>query len=218
MHIVGDLAHVLLHFFYAHELVTLFVALLIEEAGVPLPIPGDALLMLAGAASQGLVWSDAAAIVVCSSAVFLGSSTLYSVMHRGGRPLLRRYGKYVHLSPHTLGRLECWFVRRGRVTIIVGRLIPGLRIPTTVTAGISGIPATSYLITAAIAAPVWSSMFYLLGAVLGRQGPLFTVMLAGLLHAVPRWLLVLSAVLIVVGVGGGLWELRRHRRLQHVEA
>lgn len=218
MHIVGDLAHVLLHFFYAHELVTLFVALLIEEAGVPLPIPGDALLMLAGAASAGMVWSDAAVIVVCSSAVVLGSSTLYSIMRRGGRPLLLRYGKYVRLSPRTLGRLEYWFVRRGRATIIVGRFIPGLRIPTTVTAGISGVPAASFLITAAIAAPLWSSMFYLLGAVLGRQGPLVTVMLAGLLHAAPRWLLVLGALLILVGVGGGLWELRRRRRLQHVEA
>jgi membrane protein DedA with SNARE-associated domain len=112
MPLFGNLVHLLLQFFYAHELLTLFVALLVEEAGIPIPIPGDALLMLAGAESHKTVWSGVADIVVCSVAVFLGSSLLFRVMRRGGRALLLKYGKYVHLSSHALDRLERWFLQR----------------------------------------------------------------------------------------------------------
>ena len=47
-HFLHDLAQVLLGLFYAHELATLFLAILIEEAGIPIPVPGDTLVMLAG--------------------------------------------------------------------------------------------------------------------------------------------------------------------------
>ena len=215
MPLFGNLVHLLLQFFYTHELLTLFVALLVEEAGIPIPIPGDALLMLAGAESHKTVWSGVADIVVCSVAVFLGSSLLLRVMRRGGRALLLKYGKFVHLSPHALGRLERWFLRRGRLTIIVGRLIPGLRIPTTVTAGISGIPFTSYLTTATIAAPFWSTVIFFVGAMLGSQGPRLIGKVAGLVATAPGWLLVLSALLLLGGAGSSVLTLLRHRRYQH---
>jgi membrane-associated protein len=141
MPIVGDLIHVLLHFFYTHELLTLFVALLIEEAGIPIPIPGDTLLMVAGAEPHKTIWSGVMAVAVSSLAVFLGSSLLYSVMRRGGRPFLLKYGRYLHINQRTLGRVEHWFCQHGRKTVIIGRLIPGLRLPTTIVAGISGLPA-----------------------------------------------------------------------------
>ena len=37
IHLLHDLAHLLLGLFNAHELATLFLAILIEEAGIPIP-------------------------------------------------------------------------------------------------------------------------------------------------------------------------------------
>ena len=211
MQIGGGLVQGLLHFFYAHELLTVFIALLIEEAGIPIPIPGDTLIMLAGAEPHKTVWSAVSVIVVCSLAVFLGSSALYSVMHHGGRPLLLKYGKYLRLTPRRLERLERWFVHRGRVTIILARFIPGLRIPTTVTAGISGIPAASYRVTVALAAPIWSLSVFLLGALIGREGPVILAFVVGILPDVPKWVLAIGVVLVLAGAGAGVWGLRRAR-------
>ena len=47
--LLHHLARLLLGLFYAHELATLLVAILLEEAGIPIPVPGDTLVMLAGA-------------------------------------------------------------------------------------------------------------------------------------------------------------------------
>lgn len=207
-----DLAQLLLHFFQTHQLPTLFALLVVEEAGVPIPIPGDTLIMLAGAQSHAKTVSESVAVLLVSTlAVFLGSSLLYAVMRRGGRPLLARYGKLFHLSPQRLERMERWFRRRGRVALVVGRLVPGLRIPTTAMAGLTAVPYPEYAITAAIAAALWSGGYFWLGLLLGREGPWLLAVAADLLDDLPKWLLVLGAFAVSAGAGTGIWHLRRRR-------
>jgi membrane protein DedA with SNARE-associated domain len=173
------------------------VAIFIEEAGIPIPIPGDTLVMLAGTQRPHTIGHALAVIGVSSLAVFLGSSLLYLVVHRGGRPLLVKYGKYILLDQRRLEQMEDWFRRRGRPAIIVGRLIPGLRIPTTVMAGVSDMPFQEFALTAAIAGLIWSTFYYLVGNALGRAAPFVWAFLADVVDDVPRWLLVLGVVLIV---------------------
>ena len=93
MNILSQLAQIVLGLFHAYELPALFIAIAIEEAGIPIPIPGDALVMLAGAERHSTPGHAIAVIAVSSVAVFLGSSLLYVVMRRGGHPLLVKYGK-----------------------------------------------------------------------------------------------------------------------------
>jgi len=52
MHLFSLLKDALLAFFAAHEYPTLFGLITIEEAGVPLPLPGDMLVALAGASAH----------------------------------------------------------------------------------------------------------------------------------------------------------------------
>jgi membrane-associated protein len=211
--LIRELGHALLGFFHAYQLPTLLVAILVEEAGIPIPIPGDTLVMLAGTQTPHTLRHALAVVGVASLAVFLGSSLLFVVVHRGGRPLLAKYGKYVLLDERRLEQMEDWFRRHGRLAIIVGRLIPGLRIPTTVMAGISGVPFHEYALTAAIAALIWSTFYYLLGNVLGRAAPFLLALAADVLDDVPRWLLVVATVLFVTGavVGAVTWILQQVR-------
>ena len=198
----------LLSLFHSHVLATLFVALTIEEAGIPIPIPGDTLVMLAGAQTPHTLGHALAVIGVSSLAVLLGSSLLFIAVHLGGRPLLVKYGKYILLDQERLAHMEAWFARRGRLAIILGRLIPGLRIPTTIMAGISGIPYFEYAITATIAALIWSTFYFLVGSLLGKTVPLIWAVVADVLDGVPRTFVVLS-VLILVGalvLGAGTWK------------
>jgi membrane protein DedA with SNARE-associated domain len=218
MPLVHNLVHVLLHFFYTHEVPTLFVALLTEEAGVPIPIPGDTLLMLAGTQPHKALLSSVLVLAVSSLAVFCGSSLLYLVMRHGGRPFLLKYGKYLHINQHTLEPVEGWFRRYGRKTIIIGRLIPGLRLPITVIAGISGLPPRDWCISAAIAAPVWSAFFYGLGALFGHEGPLVLAYVVDLLETIPKELLAISALLVLLRVAVGVRRLRRLRQRRHAAA
>ena len=211
MNILGQIAHIVLAFFHAHELPTLFIAILIEEAGIPIPIPGDALVMLAGAEHHAPLLHAFAVIGISSLAVFLGSSLLYLVMRRGGHPLLLKYGKYIHMNERRLARVKVWLEHRGRVAIIVGRLIPGLRIPTTVIAGSSGVAYREYALTAAIAAVVWSSFYYAVGEFLGQTVPIFWAVVANTLDDIPSWLVIAGLLAVALGAAISGWHVRRQR-------
>jgi membrane protein DedA with SNARE-associated domain len=218
VNILGQIAQFVLSFFHAHELPTLFIALLIEEAGIPIPIPGDALVMLAGAQGHAPLFHAFAVIGVSSLAVFLGSSLLYMVMRRGGHPLLLKYGKHIHLNERRLARLKVWLEHGGRVAIIVGRLIPGLRIPTTVIAGSSGVAYREYAVTAAIAAVVWSSFYYVVGGVLGQTAPVVWAVVANALDDIPSWLVIAGLLLVALGAAISGWHVRKQRLARRVGA
>lgn len=218
MRIVTNLSRLVLHFYFAHQLAALFSLVLIEEAGIPIPIPGDTLVMLAGAQRQRTIGYDIAILLSSSAAVFLGSSLLYLVMRRKGRPLLAKYGKYIRLNERRLEMLERWFVKRGRLAIVFGRLIPGLRIPTTIMAGLADVPYAVYAPTAALAAVVWSLFYFWVGVALQQGWQVVSAYAAGLLDDVTGsivwvWLFVL---LFVSGgtlhIGWRLWRVRAHRR------
>ncbi len=61
-----------------------------------------------------------------------------------------------------------WLARRGGLAIIPGRLIPGLRIPTTVVAAAFNVPLRVFLPAVATAAVVWGTFYIVLGAI-GQQ-------------------------------------------------
>ena len=218
IHLLHHLAHLLLGLFYAHELATLLVAILVEEAGIPIPIPGDTLVLLAGTQTPHSIGFTLAVVAVSSLAVFLGSSVLFAVVQRGGRPLLSTYGKYVLLNERRLARMEAWFARRGRGAVILGRLIPGLRIPTTIMAGLSGMAYSEFALSLAIAAVVWSAFYYTLGSVLGKTAPVVLALAADILDDVPPWLLVLCILILLTGasVGAIIWRIR-HLRLRRLK-
>ena len=58
----------------------------------------------------------------------------------GGRPLLERHGRWLHLSPEKLDRAERWFERRGDWAVFLGRLTPVVRSFISIPAGVFRSP------------------------------------------------------------------------------
>src|SRR5437588_11335920 len=107
-----------------HGLLAAFVFLLIEEAGVPVPVPGDLLMLVLGVhARLGIVpvWQAVAATWL---GTIIGTSTLYFVARRAGRGLVYRYGRFIPLSPDRLDRTEQWLKKHGSRAVFLGRLVP----------------------------------------------------------------------------------------------
>src|SRR3712207_6574843 len=133
-----------------HLVTALFFWLLLEESGIPMPLPGDLAILLAGArVGQGQL-NLLLALLLIQAATLLGASVLYWVARRGGRPMLLRYGKFLQLGPDRLARAEDFLQRRGFLAVVAGRVIPGLRIPTTVVAGALGVRYPVFLLGAAL--------------------------------------------------------------------
>lgn len=218
MQFLPDMTHFALHFLHLYGMWALFVLLLIEEAGIPLPAPGDTFIALAGAQPHRTLIYTIQVLALCTLAVFLGSSALYWAMRLGGRSFLNRYGRYLHLTPQRMERIEGWIIKRGALAIILGRLIPGLRIPTTVMCGLSNVRYRDFAPSAALAGLIWSALYFLLGAVLQRRVGLLTSYITGLFDTLgdSTILTVLAVGLLLVALLGvwGLVHRWRMRRLQ----
>jgi len=173
---VSDWVRAFFAWYAGHELPGLFLFLLVEEAGVPLLIPGDTLIIVAGSRDRSLAGA-LVVIAVAALAAALGSSILYALMRHGGRPLLDRYGPYVHLDPRRVVQLERQFRRHGAIAIAVGRLGPGFRTPTTVMAGIFGVPYRTFVPSTTVAAVIWAAAYFYLGAGVGRGWRRFAAVL-----------------------------------------
>ena len=197
----------LLSFYGANELLGLFLFLFIEEAGVPLWfLPGDVLVMLAGSRPGRPPGSVAMILLAATAGVSIGSSLLYLVVRCGGPPLLDRYGHFLHLDTKRIATVEAWFRRYGPLAIVIGRLVPGLRTPTTLMAATFQVPYRVFAPATAVAAVLWTLLYYFSGAFLAQQSQMLVASVAANLDDVAELIVFLVLIAIAVGV------VIRHRR------
>jgi membrane protein DedA with SNARE-associated domain len=140
-----------------------------EEAGVPMPFaPGDLVLIAAGLliATGGLdPWLFIpAAILSCA----LGALVGYTWSRRLGEPALRSLAERLRATDQ-LDRVLRRVRGAGPAGIAIARLIPGLRIYTTLAAGAAGVPPSNFLPGMTSATVVWVLGFTALGALAGIQ-------------------------------------------------
>ena len=97
------------------------LAVIVEELGIPLPIPTDFLIVVAGAGSGGVTPRLGLYLLVLALASGIGATGLYAIVRRGGRPLVDRFGPYVRLGPAQISRAENLLARGGWGAIALGR-------------------------------------------------------------------------------------------------
>jgi membrane protein DedA with SNARE-associated domain len=185
-----------------------FLILLIEEAGIPLPAPGDLVIMYAGyRAAVGEMGLLEAALAVTVS-VQMGSTILYLIARRLGPPLLYRYGRFIRLSDERLATIEEWIHSHGPAVVLVGRLTPGLRISTSIAAGAFRIPFPQFLFYTTLAAVIWGIFWLFLGYFFGAS----LLPLVERAHRSPLGLLVVVGTVLAV-LAGYLWWRKHGKRL-----
>ncbi len=150
-----------------HSFLAILLAVAIEELGLPSPIPTDVLLVFAGTTTGGSLSQLALYFVAFTLASALGGSGLYAIVRRGGRPLVDRFGRYVHLGPEQLARAESLLGRGGWGTIALGRAIPGVRYATVIACGLLKVPFPRYLAGHIAGTSVYVAAFLALGATFG---------------------------------------------------
>ena len=144
-----------------------FLFLLVEEAGTPIPIPGDFIMVLAGAqAAQGRL-NLLEVLAVMELATVLGVSCLYWLSACVGRRVVYRLGRYIGLTPPRLDRAAEALHRRGAAAVVLGRLTPGLRMATPIVCGAFGFPFRVYLPAMAVGAFFYILAYTLLGYFFG---------------------------------------------------
>ncbi|HVC21492.1 MAG TPA: DedA family protein [Vicinamibacterales bacterium] len=192
-----------------------FIGIFIEEAGVPLPVPGDVFIAALGAAGSRGRASFFMTTLVVFAATVSGSALLFEVSRRLGHPLLQRVGHRFGYDGDRADRVERWLNNHGAVTIALGRLVPGFRIVLTVAAGSLRMDRATFLGGVAAASILWSAVYYWLGYLLGASVTSAIERVTGRMlresSGTAEWVTV-AGVAIAAAVVMILWRRARARR------
>ena len=182
----------LIHFLH-RQIFLAPLLLFIEEAGVPLPIPGDIVIafigyrITRGAISYGLAFG------LILAAVLAGSTILYFLAKLWGQLIVVKLGKYFHLSEKSLKLVEDEFRKYGVWVIIFGRNIPIFRVPITFFAGMSGVKYSTFIGSTFISVIFWVAFYLYLGS---RIGPMVIRTLLGHFRYLP--LITIGLIILLI--------------------
>lgn len=116
----------------------------------------------------------------------------------GGRPLLERRGRWLHVTPENLDRAERWFDRWGNTGVLVGRVTPVLRSFVSIPAGVFEMPLAPYTVLTLAGSAVWAFALAGAGYGLGSSYTRFHHDFKYVEYAVVAGVVVLAAYLIYV--------------------
>ena len=187
-----------------HGIYAVFLLMLVDAV---FPAASELVMVYAGALAAGAFASSVVllghefesgagawvAMVVAGSLGYLVGSLLgWAIGLYGGRPLLERRGRWLHLPPHRLENAERWFDRWGDWAVFVGRITPVARSFISIPAGVFRAPLLRYTVLTAIGSTIWCIVFAGIGYALGTRWESF--------HERFRYIDYVVAAAIVIGV------------------
>src|SRR5579863_3945620 len=153
--------HILLTYGY----LLLFVWVLVEQLG--LPLPATPVLLAAGALSAERQINFTTALLFGLAACLLSDSTWFFVGRRYGQHVLRLLCKLSLEPTICVRRTQTSFGLRGRMTLLFAKFVPGLASLSSPVAGQSGMPFAEFLFFDLIGATVWVSALLAGGRIFG---------------------------------------------------
>jgi membrane protein DedA with SNARE-associated domain len=165
-----------------HGAYAVFVIMAIDAV---LPAGGELTMLYAGALAAGAIAGHhpvllghtlspglESYLVLSLAGTFgylLGSLIGWAIGRWGGRPLIERHGRWLHLSPENFARAERWFDRHGRAAVFLGRLTPVVRSFISIPAGALESPLGPYTALTLAGSAIWCFAFAGAGWALGSS-------------------------------------------------
>jgi membrane protein DedA with SNARE-associated domain len=180
------------------------IALLVPmEAGVPIPIPADLVMLAVGARVGAGDIPLAVAVLAFEAVAVVGTTALFLAARGPGHAAVRRFGPRLGLTPARLDRATGLIERRGWLALAVGRSTPALRTLTVIAAGSSGLSARRALPALIAGSSIFLQLHLFLGYFLGPAA--VHILRAATVPA-------LAALALLLAGGIAFWLARRGRR------
>ena len=180
-----------------YGLYAVFLIVMLESAGVPLP--GETALVLASVyAGMSGQLEITHVIMAAAAGAIIGDNIGFMVGRRYGLPLVQRYGKLVGLDDKRLLFGQHMFARHGAKIVFFGRFIAVLRIFAALLAGVNHYSWRSFLFYNAAGGVAWATIFGVGGYFFGDA-----------IHRVAGPVGMIGLGLAIAGLVAGWWMMRR---------
>jgi membrane-associated protein len=182
----------------------LILVVFVESGLIPAPLPGDSILVLAGAFASTSAHSGdphlnlAVVLIGAFLAAVAGAQLGYLLGERYGVRLFKpdaRFFKTMYLE-----RAQDFFQKRGPRSVVLARFIPFVRTIVPMLAGASRMPRRTYAIANVTGAALWALGVTLLGYFVGES------------LGIDKYIYPIVGVIIVLSLIPPFLEYRRHRR------
>lgn len=185
-----------LPFLIRHGYAVLFLSVLAEQLG--LPLPATPFIIAAGALAHLGQMNFAVAILLATVASVLADLSWYQIGRWRGVKVLHLLCR-ISLEPdYCVRRTENSFSRHGAKTLLIAKFVPGISTVAPPLAGIIYLPLARFLIYDGAGAVLWIGSFMLLGFLFsnqfeqvinytGRFGSLAVIVLIALVFAWIGW-------------------------------
>src|SRR5271168_3408771 len=164
-----------LAFFVKYAYLILFVWVLIEQLGVP--IPSIPLLLTAGTLSAAHKVGAAPCLAVVLCACLVSDSMWYLLGRRFGNRVLKLLCRFSLEASTCVTKTEGYFTRRGPVTLLFAKFVPGLSTVAAPIAGQTGMSYPRFLFWDLAGSLIWGESFILAGRFFGdlakKSAPFF---------------------------------------------
>ena len=163
----------------------------------------DAGVSLFGNGIESTFWGYLVMALAGTIGYWLGSLVGWWIGLHGGRPLLERHGRWLHLGPDNLARADRWFEQKGDAAVFVGRMLPVVRSFVSIPAGVLEFPFGRYSLLTLLGTIPWCFALAGIGLGLGESWERF--------HDAFRYADIAIVVLVVVAVAYGAYRIWSHR-------
>jgi membrane protein DedA with SNARE-associated domain len=156
-----------IYFITRYGYMAIFILVLLQEIGVPNPIPVELLLFFTGyLAFKGLLHMPFI-IITCITADFIGANILYIVFYYSGTFLIQRKPKWIPISEKKIIRFKEKITNGGLFNMYLFRLISLTRGYTSIVAGLLHIKPRIYLPIVLVSASTWTIIWITIGFIFG---------------------------------------------------
>jgi membrane protein DedA with SNARE-associated domain len=183
-----------------HGYWVVFLVIMLESAGVPLP--GESALILAAVYAGATGQLDITYVIITAiAAATIGDNCGFWIGRIYGVGLLERYGRFVNLTESRLKVGRYLFERHGAKIVFFGRFVAVLRVFAAVLAGVNKYGWKPFLFFNAAGAIVWATTMGLGGYLFGDS-----------IHRVSGALGIAALVIAVIGIFAFIYIMRRQEK------
>ncbi|HEX4519329.1 MAG TPA: DedA family protein [Gaiellaceae bacterium] len=145
------------HELESYGLILLFVFVMLEGCGIPLP--GETALITAAVLAGSGRFNIVEVIVVASAGAIIGDTIGYWIARIGGRRAIDRIPYAQKAAARFLPRGEAFFEKHGPKTVLIARFVAGLRIAIAWLAGLSRMPWLRFFAYNAAGGILWATTY-----------------------------------------------------------
>ena len=145
----------------------MFMAMVLEA--VIIIIPSELVLATGGILASRKIFSFPLAFLTGLLGSVFCAIAIYFMGYFGGKPFIKKYGKYFFMKDEDIEKSDTWFSKYGLFGALIGRNFPIIRTLISLPIGIMRLSFPKFVIYTTIGSIPWTLLFVYVGYTLGNN-------------------------------------------------